>query len=204
MRDTHLIVFAKAPVPGQVKTRMAPAIGAAAAARLAERMLNETLARATAANPLDIELCCAPDEHHPALDQAAAQVGATLSRQTGADLGARMAAAFRIALTRYQRVLLIGTDCPALDASVLHAAATALADGNDAAFVPAVDGGYVLIGLSRVHPDLFRDISWSTSRVMAETERRLVNLGWQWHKLKPLPDIDDPQDLIHVPEAWYA
>lgn len=204
MRDTHLIVFAKAPVPGQVKTRLAPAIGAAAAARLAERMLVETLDRATAANPCGIELCCAPDEHHPALARAAARAGATLSRQAGADLGARMAAALQRALREHRHALLIGTDCPALDAAILRSAATALADGHDAVFAPALDGGYGLIGLARMDAAVFHDIPWSTSRVMAETERRLAALGWKWRALAPLQDVDDPRDLAHVPEAWYA
>ena len=89
MRETHLIVFAKAPSPGFVKTRLAPVMGYAAAAHLAERLLNETLASVAAAAPHDIELCCAPDARDPALSAAAAKVGATLTTQNGTDLGER-------------------------------------------------------------------------------------------------------------------
>lgn len=202
MRETHLIVFAKAPSPGFVKTRLAPAIGYAAAAQLAERLLNETLASVADAAPHHIELCCAPDARDPALIAAAAKVGATLTTQNGTDLGERMANAFTAALAHGRHVILIGTDCPGLTAPVLRAAANVLRDGNDAVFVPALDGGYVLIGLARFDPALFHNIEWSTERVMAETELRLARLGWRWRKLDPLPDIDCPQDLVHVPEAW--
>lgn len=202
MHETHVIVFAKAPIPGQVKTRLGAEIGDGAAAKLAQRMLNETLACVAAAAPRHIELCCAPDARDPALMSAATKVGATLTAQIGAHLGERMANAFDTALARARRVILMGTDCPKLTAPILRAAARALEHDSDAVFVPALDGGYVLIGLRRSDPTLFDDIPWSTGHVMAETESRLMRLAWRWHKFDPLPDVDRPQDLVHVPADW--
>ena len=202
--DTHVIVFAKAPIPGQVKTRLVPTIGAEAAARLAERLLFDTLDRVARSGVASVELCCTPDAEHPALRAGATRIGARLSIQHGADLGARMGAAFQCALAGHRRVLLIGTDCPALDRTALTAADNVLASGHDAVFIPACDGGYVLIGMSRFDAALFTDIAWGCDQVMAETEMRLATLGWRWAKLASLPDIDRPEDLTKIPAEWYA
>lgn len=202
--DTHVIVFAKAPVPGEVKTRLVPALSAEAAARLAERLLHDTLDRVARAGAASVELCCAPDAEHPALRAAAARIGARMSVQRGADLGARMSEALQRALDSSRRVLLIGTDCPALDPGRLAAADSALAIGREAVFIPARDGGYVLVGLRRFDATLFSDIEWGSEHVMAETEARLAGLGWRWAKLAPLSDIDRPEDLAGIPKEMYA
>lgn len=202
--DTHVIVFAKAPVPGQVKTRLIPTIGANAAARLAERLLNDTLDRVVRAGATSIELCCAPDASHPVLRASALRTGARLSVQQGADLGARMGDALRRAIAQGRRALLIGTDCPALDWTGLTAADNLLDNGHDAVFIPARDGGYALIGIKRFDPALFANIAWGSDRVMAETEKRLATVGWRWAKLASLPDIDRPEDLTNIPAEWYA
>jgi glycosyltransferase A (GT-A) superfamily protein (DUF2064 family) len=105
-------------------------------------------------------------------------------------------------LATHARALLIGTDAPALDAAVLHAAAAALA-AHDAVFVPALDGGYALVGLSTPAPErLFADIAWSTPQVMATTLERAAELGLRTALLAPLPDIDEPTDLAHLPAPW--
>jgi len=202
--DTHVIVFARAPVPGQVKTRLVPAIGAHAAARLAERLLNDTLDRVVRAGAANIELCCAPDADHPALRATALRTGARLSVQRGADLGARMSEALQRTLVGGRRVILVGTDCPALDWAGLTAADNVLESGHDAVFIPACDGGYVLIGMNRFDAALFTDITWGSNLVMAETETRLTKIGWRWAKLAALPDIDRPEDLMKIPAEWYA
>jgi len=147
--DTALIVFAKAPVAGQAKTRLIPALGAEAAAALAARLLDHALQQAADAGLDALELCVAPDATHPRLQAAAARHGAALTLQGEGDLGARMQRALSRRLALHERVLLIGTDAPSLDANVLRAAAAAL-DGHDAVFVPALDGGYALVGLARL------------------------------------------------------
>ena len=199
---TVLIVFAKAPVAGQAKTRLMPALGAAGAASLAARLLERAVAAGMSAGFDAVELCATPDASHPAFGRLAARhAGLHLSVQGDGDLGARMHRALTRRLVRCDRVLLIGTDAPALDAPALRTAAQALA-GHDAVFVPALDGGYALVGLSRPQPDLFTSMPWSTRRVMAETRQRARRAGLRWTELPAVADIDEPADLIHLPAEW--
>lgn len=190
---TRVVIFAKAPVPGAVKTRLIPALGADGAADLARQMLGETLASAAAAGNLRVELCASPHPDDPAWIDVLPP-GLERSDQGQGDLGERLAAASARAIRDGERVLLIGTDCPGLDAARLRAAASHL-DRHDVVLYPAQDGGYVLLGLARWHESLFRDIAWSSDSVAAETEERVRALGWSLHRSEPLRDIDDPADL---------
>lgn len=199
--STAIIVFAKAPVPGLAKTRLAPALGEAGAAVLAERMLRQALTQAVAADVGPVELCAAPDASHPALQAAAAEQGVRLTEQGTGDLGLRMHHAFARSLMHHGRVLLIGTDAPALDAGVLRQAASALQD-HDAVFVPALDGGYALVGQRRADPRWFSDMRWSHDRVMEDTRERLRAAGVRWAELPPVADVDEPADLVHLPPGW--
>jgi len=198
---TAIIVFAKAPVPGLAKTRLAPALGAERAAALAARMLQHALAQAAAAGLGPVELCAAPNASHPVIRQVAQAHGASLTTQGEGDLGQRMHRAFARHLPRPGGALLIGTDAPGLDAAVLRHAAQALA-GHDAVFVPAVDGGYALVGLNQSDPRCFAGMTWSHPRVMEDTRVRLRAAGLRWQELPPLPDVDEPADLLHVPAGW--
>src|SRR5260370_27171550 len=112
-------IMGKAAVRGAVKTRLIPALGPAGAARLALRMLEHALQIATDARLGPVQLHCAPDAGHPALQAAAARAGATCLAQGTGDLGERMRSALAAALQLSPRALLLGTDCPALDAAVL-------------------------------------------------------------------------------------
>lgn len=199
--STVVIVFAKAPVAGLAKTRLAPALGAEGAAALAERMLRHTLAQAAAAGLGPVELCAAPDATHPALRSAAADHGASLGEQGGGDLGQRMHRAFVRCLGHHERALLIGTDAPALDAAMLRQAARAL-DQHDAVFVPALDGGYALVGQRQADPRWFDGMTWSHAQVMAHTRDRLRAAGVRWAELPPVADLDEPADLAHLPPSW--
>lgn len=199
--STAVIVFAKAPVAGLAKTRLAPALGADGAAALAARMLRHALKQAVQADIGPVELCGTPDAAHPALVAAAATAGVTLTAQGDGDLGLRMHRAFARVLTHHGRALLIGTDAPALDAAMLRDAAGRLL-AHEAVFVPAFDGGYALVGLRRADPRWFSDMPWSTPDVMAQTRRRLAAAGMRWAELAPVADIDEPPDLVHLPAAW--
>ena len=198
-----VLVFAKAPVAGYAKTRLMPALGADGAARLAGRLLRHAVQQACAARVGPVQLCCAPDAGHPAFAALAQAHGVSLAAQGDGDLGARMARALRGALGRHGRALLIGTDAPGLDAAYLRQAAALLA-GHDAVFGPATDGGYTLVGLSRPADTLFDGIAWSTAQVMAQTRERLRAAGLSHAELAPLPDIDGPGDLRHLPRDWTA
>ena len=198
-----VIVMAKAPVPGYAKTRLIPALGAAGAAALASRLLEHAVEQALAAELGPVDLCCAPDQSHEEFASQAQRVGLVLSSQGEGDLGARMSHAFDRCLSHAGRVLMIGTDAPAIDATLLQQAAQAL-DETDAVFVPALDGGYALIGLRQPAPHLFTDMVWSTASVMAVTRNRLITAGLRHTELAPVADIDEPADLVHLPPGWLA
>ena len=179
---TRIVVFAREPRAGRVKTRLIPLLGAAGAARLHARLVARTLATARAARLGTVELWQS-------------------RRQRGADLGDRMHHAFARSLRRAARVILVGTDCPALGAADLRRAARWLAGGADAVLAPAEDGGYALIALRRVSPRLFAGVEWGSARVMAQTRERLAALGWRWRELPEVWDVDRPEDFRRLERA---
>jgi hypothetical protein len=191
---TVVIVFARAPAPGAVKTRLIPLLGPERAAALHARLVERALETAHDAGFSRIELHGTPGVADPFFSACAGRAGAALVAQTGGDLGARMRSAFESAVARHPRVLLVGSDCPALTADHLRQADRVLRDGVDAVFVPCEDGGYALIGLRRVDPRLFEDVAWGGAAVMAQTRARLTGLGWRWRELETLWDVDRPQD----------
>src|SRR2546422_762324 len=190
-----IAILAKAPIPGLVKTRLAASLGLEGAARLQERLIVRTLETACAAATGPVRLWAVPDESH--FRELAARFHVDLAAQPDADLGARMLAAFAATAP----ALVIGTDCPALEASHLRKAADVLRDGSDAVIVPAEDGGYVLIGLRRPQPGLFASMQWGVPGVMEETRGRARRLGLAVRELAPLWDVDVPADLERMREA---
>lgn len=190
-----VLVFAKAPVPGTVKTRLAPVLGAEGAARLYRRMARQCLETALAAEIGPVELWCTPDTAHPWFASLAARYGLRLVPQRGRDLGERMHTALADALQRHRHAVLIGTDCPVLCPEDLQAARDGLDGVMDAVFGPVADGGYALVALRQVAVELFEDIAWSTAGVMAETRVRLRALEWRWTELPLRWDVDQPEDL---------
>lgn len=189
-----ILVFARAPVPGAVKTRLIPALGAAGAARLHHELVRHTLRQAAAAGCDRLELWITGDGGEAEPEDLAASVGACLRWQGEGGLGTRMASALSDAIARDGPALIIGSDCPWLDAATLADARIGL-ESRDAVLGPALDGGYVLLGLHRVEPSLFAQIPWGTDRVLALTRERLAALAWDWFELEPRSDIDRPEDL---------
>jgi len=173
---TKVIVFARAPRAGRVKTRLIPLLGEQGAARLHARLLRRALRTARGARLGAVELWTAERQ------------------QRGADLGERMMHAFAHSLRRAARVILIGSDCPVLRPRDLRQAARWLAGGADAVFAPAQDGGYALIALRRVSPRLFQGMAWGGAQVMTQTRERLLALGWRWRELPVVWDVDRPED----------
>ncbi|MES2386057.1 MAG: TIGR04282 family arsenosugar biosynthesis glycosyltransferase [Pseudomonadota bacterium] len=201
---TRLVIFAKAPLPGAVKTRLIPALGADGAAALARAMLAHTLQQALAAGLDAVELCVSPAPGDPAWHGVDRPAGVAWTAQGEGDLGERMDRAMQRALTRQTGpVLLIGTDCPALDSAQLREAARQLAQ-HDAVLLPVADGGYVLIGLRAPCPAIFSHMAWSTSSVAAETRQRLASLGLSVWQGPVLHDIDEAADLVHLPDGFVA
>lgn len=195
-RSTLIVVFAKAPQAGKVKTRLAAAIGAEGAARLYGRLVEHAVATAIAADCGPVELHGSPGRH-AFLRVLARGRGLPLRRQAAGDVGARMYEAFRRGLRSHARMVLIGSDCPALTAADLRRAARLLRS-CDAVIAPAEDGGYPLIGLARNAPALFSGVAWSTAAVMAQTRHRLAALGWRWRELRTVWDVDRPGDLARL------
>ena len=206
----RIVVMAKAPLAGYAKTRLVPALGADGAAALAGRLLAHAVREARGANLGAVELRCAPDAGHEAFRALAGEATTTttttttLAPQGDGDLGERMARAFADAFAAGERrVLLIGTDAPALDAAMLRRAAAAL-DTAEAVFVPALDGGYALVGLRRAVPALFASMTWSCDTVMRRSRERAADAGIVHVELPAVADIDEPADLVHLPAGWGA
>jgi rSAM/selenodomain-associated transferase 1 len=197
MRRTRIVIFAKAPVPGRVKTRLIPALGEIGAARLAHKMLQATVKEAIAANLSIPELCVDPHPLDAAWQEFLPAEHLRVTAQGDGELGERLARAAKRSTLLGEHVLLIGTDCPGLDRGRLRAAALAL-EAHDAFLHPTEDGGYALLGLRRFDPSLFEGIAWSTDRVAAETIARIEALGWSVAIGETLRDVDEPEDLPHV------
>jgi rSAM/selenodomain-associated transferase 1 len=195
--DAAILVFARAPVPGKVKTRLIPALGAEGAAALHCSLVEAVLRAAHQTAAARRELWCAPDASHAFFSACRSRFGVTLHDQADGDLGQRMDSAFRDALGRCGRAVLTGSDIPALSAGYL-ARAIAVLDRADVVFGPAEDGGYVLVGLTKPAPLLFRDIAWGSTEVMSQTRARVSQLGMSWRELEPLWDVDRPDDLARV------
>jgi len=200
----RVMVFAKAPTPGRVKSRLVPVLGETAAAALHRQLAERTLVTARAAGLGQVELWCAPGTKDAFFVACAGQYGVSLRAQGEGDLGMRMARALESALAEGETGVLIGSDCPALTPEYLRKAAAALAQGCDAVIGPAEDGGYVLIGLARgPAAALFENVAWGTSTVMQETRTRLGTLNWRWRELTTLWDVDRPEDLARL-ARWCA
>ncbi len=201
--DTHIIIFAKAPIAGFAKTRLIPALGEQGAASLAKQLLDYAVCEALSSKVKSVEICVTPAIEHAYWHDINLPHDVAISSQGEGDLGQRMARAAKRALDRHQYVLLMGTDCPELTQLLINYAIEVLAC-HDACLAPVLDGGYALMGLSAFDSSLFQDIPWSTDQVSALTLERFRMLGWQVAHLKELHDIDEAEDLKFLTEHFKA
>ena len=192
--ERALLVFARAPEPGRVKTRLVPLLGEEGAARLHAQLLEKTLITAQAAGFGNVYLYCASTLKGFFFKKMQKQFGVQLRSQGKGNLGERMYRALR----RHPGAILIGSDCPALRPADLRAAARALRGGADAVLSPAEDGGYALIGLRRASRGLFNGVAWGSARVLAQTRLRLRRLRWRWTELRTVWDVDRPEDVARL------
>ena len=198
--STALVIFAKAPIPGEVKTRLSPGLTEDEAATLHGSFVLDTLERTKAAVqkfklPVDRFLACAPSSSHVFFKIMEARHGVTLLDQQGDDLGARMAQAFATLFARgYRHIVVVGTDVPSLPLTHYRDAVQSLTR-HDLILGPAKDGGYYLIGMTAPHPDLFRDIPWSTNQVLALTQEKATAAGLKSALLPIWSDVDTLDDL---------
>lgn len=193
--NCRLLVFAKAPILGEVKTRLFPYMDAESITSLYKKLLLHSLKIAVNSKVGPVELWCSPSKEHPFFLRYAEEFSIELRQQTDGNLGRRMGHAFREILKRVPMALLIGSDCPSLTPDDLKEAKKILEQGTSAVLTPAEDGGYVLIGLRQFESSLFEGISWGTSSVLKETRQRLLQLGWSWCELSQRWDVDRPEDV---------
>ncbi|HIK44255.1 MAG TPA: TIGR04282 family arsenosugar biosynthesis glycosyltransferase, partial [Leptolyngbyaceae cyanobacterium M65_K2018_010] len=194
-----LILLARYPQPGQVKTRLIPALGAEGAAQVYRQLAEHTVAQGRI---LQSQRSLALNLWYTGATEAAMQTwlgeGLIYQAQPQGDLGDRLTAAFRFAFDQgYGSAIAVGTDCPGLNAGILEQGFTAL-ENHPLVLGPAQDGGYYLIGLKQLWPRLFQGIAWSTASVLAQTLAQARQLGLTPAFLPTLTDVDRPEDLA----AW--
>lgn len=193
-RDCVVLVFAKAPVAGKVNTRLIADIGVQAATQLQHDFIHHRLAMLAEADLCDVRLLCAPDQQHEIFLSCEKQYPVTLHQQLGDDLGARMFNGVADALQQYKYCIVIGTDAPALDAQTIKQAIDVLHDGTEVVFVPAEDGGYVLIAMRQAYKCLFENISWGSAQVMQQSSDRLDENNVSYKMLAHCWDVDRLED----------
>jgi rSAM/selenodomain-associated transferase 1 len=192
-----LILFAKAPEPGRVKTRMVPFISERAASQLQKAFLLDTL-QLTDSLLLRRAIACLPDPDHPFFLQCGKERPLLFFKQMGADLGERMKNAFEWGFSQgFQKVLLLGGDTPTLPAEWIKEAVDRL-DAFPLVLGPSADGGYYLIGGRPPIPALFDGIAWGTNSVLAVTLQKVTHLQIGCHLLPFWYDIDRPEDLAFL------
>ena len=188
----YLIVFTRYPEPGKTKTRLIPALGEVGAAKLQRQMTEYTLSLVTISH-LSTEVRFAGGDVQLMRDWLGSEL--IYQEQGEGELGVRMArslsSAFQSGATQ---IVIIGTDCPSLNAEILTTAFHQLQQ-HDLVLGPAIDGGYYLIGLQRFIPELFVNIDWGTSQVLAQTVKIAQKLNLSIFYLPELADIDRPEDL---------
>lgn len=191
-------ILARAPVPGLAKTRLAPLLGTEGAADVQRVLIWRALGTACAAGPHTVTLFTDGDSEHLFWQDCTTAFGVLRIAQQGKDLGQRMHHAMATLLEDSPHAILIGTDCPALAAEDLQRADRDLRRRR-MVFIPAEDGGYVLIGASTLASFVFQDISWGSEGVMTQTRDAMRGAGWQagvdWVELPPLWDVDRPADF---------
>lgn len=200
----RVVVFARVPRLGQVKTRLAHSLGAEAALEAYRALLLHTLQTVAAfrlaatrlegrASDFHAELCVAGEDVESEGSRLAETFGLEWSQQGEGDLGTRMAEALQRSLMRGEHVVLIGSDCPALGVCDLTQAFQLLGE-LDLVLSPTEDGGYALIGAARRLAPVFDAMPWSTPEVLAETKRRLQATGTPYALLRELWDVDTASD----------
>ncbi|WP_081948891.1 TIGR04282 family arsenosugar biosynthesis glycosyltransferase [Litchfieldella xinjiangensis] len=199
--DFPLAILAKAPVPGRVKTRLIPHLGAQGATTLHEVLLRQTVAIAVEATT-NVVLWTALDHDHALFRELADTYRLTLRPQGGGDLGERM---YQALAAMEGPGLVVGSDCPVLKPALLIRCHAAL-NQADAVFLPAEDGGYALVGMRRPNYQPFKGVDWGSEHVMTQTRRRTAELGWKLVCPEVVWDVDRHEDYRRLIKdgAWAA
>ena len=188
-----VLCFCKYPDPGMVKTRLANDLGEELAAAVYRVMLEHTV-QTISHGDHEPALHCFPDTHHAFFEYCHSKYRVPLYKQQGNDLGERMFHAIRSHLKDGQAVVLVGSDCPELGLEHINEAFRRLEAGNDLVLGPTRDGGYALIGATRIDRLVFEGIPWSTGRVLSETLSNINKLRWKSSCLPEVRDVDTLED----------
>lgn len=195
-----LVIFAKAPIPGEVKTRLCPPLTPDEAATLHGSFVLDMLERTKLAGaklqlPFHRYLACAPSSELVFFKIMEERQGVRLLDQVGEDLGQRMhRTSVELFAKGYKQVIIVGTDVPTLPLSV-YQEALAILGRSDVVVGPALDGGYYLIGLTQPVEQLFTGIPWSTDQVLAVTQQKAETLGLSVGLTTAWRDVDTIADL---------
>ena len=191
-----LIVFAKYPVPGKVKTRLIPALGAEGAAQLYTAFLHDAIQQY---RTLDVDIRLYLDPPARSLHQAIDLDGITVHHQQGAGLGARMLHAFLESFAvGYESLVIIGTDHPTLPSAFVEQAFVLLRERRQISIGPSEDGGYYLLGMNDFYPLLFEDMTYSHADVFMDTLERAAECQAQVNILPTWYDVDTPAELARL------
>jgi len=192
--NARILQFAKVPRAGHVKTRLIPALGEVGAMQLHKKLLRHTWETLSA---FQLAPMCLWSDSSGEVDffNTLSPSVTEPSVQQGTDLGQRMSYAIEQALLQSEMVILVGSDCPVLDADYLTEALESLQQGNEVVVGPASDGGYVLVGMRRHYSELFKGIDWGSGQVLTQTRERLRKIKCQWHELPERWDVDRPEDV---------
>ncbi len=198
MKPVAVAIMAKAPRPGEVKTRLCPPLSPAAAAALYRCFLLDKIEQVRALKDARPVVAYTPDEARAEFEALAP--GFTLVRQHGGDLGARLLASLAALLSDGHRgAIAIDSDTPTLPTAFLQQAVDRMTDPTvDVVLGPTEDGGYYLIGVRAARAELFQEMEWSTPRVLEETLRRAATAGLRLACLPPWFDVDTPDDLVRL------
>ena len=191
--ERELQVFAREPRLGEVKTRLIPVLGEQGALAAHERLVETSLGNACGVARCTVSLWIAGRPDGPKPVAWAERFGVALAAQSGGSLGERMHRALTAGLGRAQRVVLIGSDVPCLEAPDLERAFLAL-ERAPVVLAPAEDGGYGLVGLRAPAPGLFENVPWGTAEVLTVTLERAAGAGLEVELLPEIWDVDEPED----------
>lgn len=195
-----LAVMAKAPIPGEVKTRLCPPLAPEQAAELYRAFLVDTIAKARTLAGVEYALVYAPAESKEFFVRTAPDAASYVLQQ-GTDVGERMCQCLQYLCEPGRNVVIIGADCPTLSVVYIDQAFRDLDTGKaNVVFGPSEDGGYYLIGVSSYHPGLFSDVAWSTSDVMDQSLDNAAKLGLRISLIPKWYDVDTPSDLVRLAE----
>ena len=191
LKNTTLIVFAKNPILGKAKTRIAKQVGDVKALEIYEHLLTDVR---HLCEKIDLHVACYYSAFIDPNDAWTMSIDRHLQLQHP-NLGDRMLAALQNELVHSQKVIIIGSDCPYITPNHIESVSQAL-DRVDTVIGPSTDGGFYLLGLRKIDDDIFDNIQWSSELVCQQLKMNLNQRAWTFSELEPLTDIDEYEDWL--------